>query len=217
MTQESAAHIEFTDNHEDLSTDKGFQFKFYCERCGNGVMSSFKPSVLGVAGGLLEAAGSLFGGVLGRAADSAYDVQRAIGGKQHDAALREAVEECRPRFVQCRRCGNWVCREICFNPRHSLCKECAPVAEQEETALRAEHVRTQVTNDLFEEERVRMSAKAKQASAKCPKCGARSMGKKFCPECGSPQAATPQNCPECGTKLGPAAKFCGDCGAKVVE
>jgi hypothetical protein len=38
--------VEFTDNYEDLSTDKGYQFKFYCEHCGNGYMSSFKPSML---------------------------------------------------------------------------------------------------------------------------------------------------------------------------
>jgi len=34
--------IEFTDNYQDLSTDKGFQFKFCCERCGNGYMSTHK-------------------------------------------------------------------------------------------------------------------------------------------------------------------------------
>ena len=34
--------IKFTDNYEDLSTDQGFQFKFRCERCGDGFMSSFQ-------------------------------------------------------------------------------------------------------------------------------------------------------------------------------
>ena len=38
------ATIEFTGNYEDLSTDKGYQFKFFCEKCGNGYMSSFRPS-----------------------------------------------------------------------------------------------------------------------------------------------------------------------------
>jgi hypothetical protein len=30
------AAIEFTNNHQDLSTDEGFQLKLFCERCGDG-------------------------------------------------------------------------------------------------------------------------------------------------------------------------------------
>jgi len=30
--------IEFTDNHEDLSTDQGFPLELHCERCGEGFM-----------------------------------------------------------------------------------------------------------------------------------------------------------------------------------
>ncbi len=207
--------IEFTDNYEDLSTDKGYQFKFYCEHCGNGYMSSFKPSVLGMASGLLNAASSFFGGVLGRAADSAYEVQRTIGGKAHDDAVREAVEEIRPKFVQCRRCGQWVCRDVCFNPTANMCKNCAPIAEQEETALRSTHVRDQVTNDLFLEENERMSAKAKQVTAKCAQCGEPTLGQKFCPGCGAPTSESARFCPQCGKKAAPNAKFCGDCGGKL--
>ncbi len=36
------ARIEFADNHEDLSTETGHQFKFFCESCGNGYMSEFE-------------------------------------------------------------------------------------------------------------------------------------------------------------------------------
>jgi hypothetical protein len=57
--------IRFTQNYQDLSTDRGYQFKFFCDRCGNGVLSGFQTSVVGTAGGLLRAAGNLFGGVLG--------------------------------------------------------------------------------------------------------------------------------------------------------
>src|SRR6185436_3052587 len=42
-------NIEFTGNYQDLSTDRGYQFKFYCEKCGNGYMSTFKSSKLGLA------------------------------------------------------------------------------------------------------------------------------------------------------------------------
>src|ERR671939_1063430 len=77
--------IPFTGNYEDLSTDRGYQFKFYCERCHNGYMSSFKASTIGMLGSAARAAGSLFGGVFGRVADSSYEVQRAIGGGAHDS------------------------------------------------------------------------------------------------------------------------------------
>ncbi|HKV13123.1 MAG TPA: zinc ribbon domain-containing protein, partial [Thermoanaerobaculia bacterium] len=72
--------IEFTDNYEDLSTDKGYQFKFYCERCGNGYLSTFKSSKLGMAASAAEVAGNLLGGIFGRAASSAYEIRRAVAG-----------------------------------------------------------------------------------------------------------------------------------------
>ncbi len=209
--------IEFTQNHEDLSTDQGFQFKFYCERCGDGFLSTFQTNTLGVAGGLLRGAGSLLGGIFGQAGNSAYEIQRAIGGPQHDAALRTAVEEIRPLFQKCRRCGNWMCEATCWNRTAKMCKQCAPVAEEEDTSVRAEHVRTQVTNDLFEEENRRLSAKAKEAAAKCPECGTPTLGKKFCPGCGAKVAVASASafCPNCGAKTSPGARFCGDCGGSL--
>ena len=55
--------IQFTRNHSDHSTDKGYQFKFFCEKCGSGYMSSFKPSAIGMASSALQAAGNIFGGL----------------------------------------------------------------------------------------------------------------------------------------------------------
>ncbi len=205
--------IEFTDNYEDLSTDKGFQFKFRCECCGNGYMSSYQVRALGVAGSALDVAGKFFGGMFGTAASSAYQIQQAVGGKAHDEALRAAVAELRPKFVQCRRCGNWMCREVCFNQVANMCKRCAPVAEQEETALRARHVQTEVSNDLAAEEEARLEAKKAKVQAKCRHCGAPTFDKKFCPECGKPTTESTANCPQCGAKAAPGAKFCGECGA----
>ena len=140
-----------------------------------------------------------------------------MGGPAHDAAFRRAVEEIRPLFRKCRRCGNWMCREVCWNEAKGMCKQCAPVGEEEETAIRAEHVRTQVGNDLFLEENQRMSAKGKEVAAKCADCGAPTLGKKFCPGCGKQLAAAESFCPGCGVRLVPGAKFCGDCGAKLVD
>jgi hypothetical protein len=206
--------IEFTQNHQDLSTDVGFQFKFFCERCGDGFMSTFDRNMLGTAGGLLRSASGLLGGMFGRAADSAYEIQRAVGGVAHDAALTAAVEEIKPLFRKCRRCGNWLCEKTCWNSPAGMCKSCAPVAEEEETALRAASISTQVSNDVGVEEEARIAAKTKAVQAPCSKCGAATLGQKFCPECGTKIVAA-RFCEGCGAKLAPGAKFCGDCGAKV--
>lgn len=209
------ATIEFTDNHEDLSTDRGFQFKFHCERCGDGFMSTYRANAVGLAGSILRTVGSIFGGMAGTVGDNSYEIQQAVGGPAHDAAFRDAVEEIKPLFKKCRRCGNWQCGASCWNEGASMCKRCAPVAEEEEAALRAEHVRTQVENDLFLEENARLSAKAKQVEANCPTCGEETLGKKFCPGCGARVVLAPANCSGCGAKWTPGAKFCGECGARA--
>lgn len=36
--------IKFVRNYNDLSTDSGFQFEFFCDRCGTGYRSEFKAS-----------------------------------------------------------------------------------------------------------------------------------------------------------------------------
>jgi hypothetical protein len=209
--------IEFTQNYQDLSTDQGFQFKFFCERCGDGFMSTFETNALGMAGSLLRGAGDLMGGLFGRAGDSAYEIQRAVGGPQHDAALHKAVEEIRPLFKKCRRCGNWLCEATCWNRTASMCKQCAPVGEEEETAARAAHVQEQISNDLAQEESQRVTQKEKEAAATCADCGTPTLGRKFCPGCGKKVAAAAAAafCPSCGAKAAPGARFCGECGGKL--
>ncbi|MEO8878327.1 MAG: zinc ribbon domain-containing protein [Polyangiaceae bacterium] len=118
--------IAFTKNHQDLSTDRGYQFNFYCDKCGNGYMTSFQASVIGTAGSVLRAAGSIFGGVVSSAGNGAYEMQRAVGGPAHDSAFKAAVDECKGHFCQCRNCGSWVCPEVCFNAQAGQCKTCAP-------------------------------------------------------------------------------------------
>src|SRR5215467_5346801 len=103
------ALIQFTANFDDLSTDRGFQFRFRCDKCGNGYQSRFQPFTAGIVSDVLRTAGNIFGGVLGGAGQGAYEVQRAIGGKAHDEAFAIAVEEAKPHFHQCTRCGKWVC------------------------------------------------------------------------------------------------------------
>jgi hypothetical protein len=210
-----ATHIPFTDNYDDLSTDRGFQFRFNCERCGNGYMSSFQANVTGMAGDALRAASNIFGGFLGRAADSTYDIQRMVGGPQHDKALRTAVEEIAPLFVQCKRCGQWVCREVCWNESRGQCVNCAPHMDEELKAIESEAtihaVREKAMQaDLAANVRVQSAA----VPTTCPQCGAETPpGQKFCGECGTNVLAIPK-CPQCGAQGERGQKFCGECGTK---
>lgn len=206
--------IEFTGNYQDLSTDRGFQFKFYCEKCGNGYLSSYQASKLGMAAAAIDVANSLFGGVFGRAAAGAYEVQRAVGGSAHDQALREAVAEIRPRFCQCTRCGNWVCEPVCWNHQAGLCETCAPDLDQERAAAQAEAAREQVHERAREIDWLKKEDVATVRAVSCPSCGAEVGKGKFCPECGTPVAIKPA-CNACGAELAGKPKFCPECGEKV--
>lgn len=207
------AVIEFVQNYDDLSTDQGFQFRFHCDRCGNGYMSSFQANKLGMAGGFLRAAGGLLGGVLNSAGNSAYEIQRAVGGTAHDKALQQAVEEIKPRFIQCRRCGTWVCKEVCWNGEKGLCKECAPILAEELASAQATAARSQVQEKALEVDQTQGVNVSLQTAAQCPQCGAATSGGKFCPDCGAPLAPK-TNCSHCNAKIPAGAKFCPECGAK---
>jgi len=86
--------IEFTRNYSDLSTDQGFQFEFYCDRCGSGFRTRFQPFALGTISNALGAASSLFGGVFGRAADLGERARSATWEKAHDEAFTKAITPC---------------------------------------------------------------------------------------------------------------------------
>ena len=60
--------INFVRNYNDESTERGFQFEFYCDRCGTGYRTSFKASATGVVSEALDVASGLLGGVFGKAA-----------------------------------------------------------------------------------------------------------------------------------------------------
>lgn len=206
--------IEFTGNYDDLSTDRGYQFRFYCGKCRNGYLSSYQASTLGMAKAAIDVASSVFGGIFGRAAAGAYEVQRAVGGSAHDAALREAVAEIRPRFKQCTRCGGWVCEPVCWNHEAGLCESCAPDFAQERAAAQAEAAREQVQQKAREVDWVGQRDVASVKAAACAGCGAEVGDAKFCPECGAPQNQK-KACPACGAEVAARAKFCGDCGGRL--
>lgn len=212
--------IQFVRNYDDRSTDRGFQFEFHCDKCQNGYLSAYEPSTLGVATGLLRAAGDLFGGIFGSAGNSAYEIQRAIGGKAHDDALRRAVEAGKQHFKQCTRCGHWVCPEVCWNSHAGLCDDCAPNEQKELSALKAQAT-AQAIRDRAYDERSRYVTDLdfeKGGMIECQHCGTRmSANVKFCADCGTATAAAQAKakfCTECGSSLEAGAKFCSKCGNK---
>jgi hypothetical protein len=208
------ALIEFVRNHEDLSTDHGYQFKFFCDKCGGGWVSEFQTSVTGMAGGLLRAAGGLFGGVLGRAASSEYEIRRAIGGPAHDAAHKKAVEEAKGRFKKCSRCGKWVCPDTCWNNEKGLCEECAPDLREEAAAAQAQAAKDQIVEKARAADQTGGLDVSRNVSVRCAQCNAQIQGGKFCPECGAP-VSTKSACKKCGAEAKAGAKFCPECGEKT--
>lgn len=213
-----AEKIEFTRNYSDQSTNQGFQFEFYCDRCGTGYRTPFKASLTGKMTNVLDAAGSIFGGIVGRAADIGERVRSASWEKAHDEAFVEAMEKLKPDFAQCPRCSSWVCRKSCWNTRRGLCKQCAPDLGVEMSAAQASHSVEEVWAHA------RMSQEDKKLSqenwdetirATCQECETPlAENAKFCPECGA-KLKKAGNCKKCGAKLTDKAKFCYECGAKV--
>jgi hypothetical protein len=203
---------EFTRNFTDHSNDLGFQFEFHCDKCGNGVRSSFVTNKAGVAAGLMGAASSLFGGFLGSAANASRQMKDMLRGPAWDEAFAKAAAECRPRFKQCNRCGAWVCPEICFNHERGLCQGCAPDLEKEAAAAQAQAAVSQVNEKIAKIDQTGGFDPNARRTAACPHCGAPAGAGKFCAECGQ-SLASDAPCAKCGAMVAAMAKFCPECGA----
>jgi len=207
----------FTRNYSDHSNDTGFQFEFHCDKCGNGYRSSFKANKLGLAESVLKAAGSFFGGGLGSLASATGGMKDALRGGAWDTAFQEAINEIRPKFHQCTRCGNWVCPEVCWNKKRSLCESCAPDLQEEAGAIQAQVGIEQLREKARSSDQTAgVDVKSFQAAA-CPHCNATlEANAKFCAECGKATAGgAKQFCSECGAQRAAGAKFCAGCGAKA--
>ncbi len=211
--------LEFTRNYSDLSTDQGFQFEFFCDRCGSGFRTEFQASGIGMISGALDTASSLFGGIFGQASDVSERVRSASWERAHDAAFAKALKEIKPEFIQCPRCSSWVCRKSCWNNERGLCKECAPDLGVEMAAAQSSRTVEEIWahSKMAEEDRemLKESSWREGVKASCPECHAPlPKNLKFCPECGAKIKAQ-EFCTECGAKIIPGAKFCPECGAKI--
>lgn len=217
----------FTRNYEDLSTDAGFQFEYYCDCCGNGFKSTFVESKTYNKGKASEqlgrgasAIGSFLGGRLG---DLGWAVER--GGdllrdrlsdqspqwrKEQEAAFDQAQAEVRPHFRKCPACQKWVCPD-CWNEEEGLCVECAP--RQSAYVAQARSKAMQRNIDEAAESATVWSGKIESRTTICPKCGQPAGSGKFCGSCGAPLGL--QKCHNCGADVALGLKFCPECGSPM--
>lgn len=217
----------FTRNHNDLSTEAGFQFEFYCDCCNNGVKSTFEASsTYGKKkkterfGGIASGLGSLLGG---RAGDLGWALERGsnIAGnrfegespqwrKEHEAAFDRAQEEVRPQFRRCPACNKWVCAD-CWNEDEGLCTDCAPREASYVAKARNEAMRRNI--DEAAEQATVWQGKIETRTTVCPNCGKPAGTGKFCNYCGTPLGTN--RCPNCGAEVAQGLKFCGECGSPM--
>ncbi len=176
------AIIQFVRQSQDLSTDSGFQFEFYCDRCGTGYQTRFEPSAAGTLNDVLDAAGNLFGGILSTAASLGERARSATWQKARDEAFARAVAEIKPLFKQCRDCGYWV-DEICWHAKRGQCVQCAEAEEDEaeQSYVTCPSCEADVAPGKFCSE----CGKRLKLERKCGSCGVKGSGK-FCAECGEP-------------------------------
>ena len=218
--------ISFTSNHQDKSTEHGYQFEFFCDGCGNGFTSHFQENKIGMAGGFMRAASNIFG-VGHELAEGANELRDSMRGKSRDTALREAVDEAKKVFKQCTRCGKWVCPEVCWNAKASQCIKCAPNLAKEFDAAVAAGQKEQIWRQARDSSLIGRTmggfdlaaptnpatGPAAVSGAAC-ECGAQNQSGKFCQECGKP-LSTKKFCTGCGAEAAAGAKFCAGCGGKL--
>jgi rRNA maturation endonuclease Nob1 len=217
--EDAMGELKFSDNYNDLckqsGVNAGFQFEFFCERCNDTWRSEFVPFRSGQASGWLGKAGGLLGGVLGGAGEALEGLAESGWGKARDAAFSAAIQSARDHFHRCTRCFQYVC-DTCWNEEKGLCLNCAPSAEVEIEAARAQ-------GEVYaagEKAALEGIQRGKQMDVKrdrqlvCPQCGAETKGAKFCPECGA-KLAVHIRCPGCSREISPGTKFCPECGKKL--
>ena len=212
--------IAFTRNYNDHSNDTGYQFEFHCDKCGNGYRSTFQASALGVGSKIAKGLGSLFGGgSLWNAGQAGEYMKDGLRGGAWDTAFKHAIEEIKPKFHQCTRCGSWVCPEVCWNEGRQLCEGCAPDLAEEAAHHQAQIASQQIYEKMAAVDQVGGIDPTAQMTSACPGCHARlAPGAKFCAGCGKPVTAMAAAgsakafCIGCGSQLPPGSKFCSSCG-----
>jgi hypothetical protein len=219
--------LDHPKNVDDLSADKGFQWKFHCDICGSGYDTTFIPSKsqasvrrLGFLSSGLSAIGSatssfttgsgLYGAGQAASAAGQFKGMSAQWHVEHDKAFQQAVNEAQGHFKKCPKCKSYVCADD-WNDEAGLCTTDAPSLAAETQATKAqvrvaqmqEHVKSQTLYDGDTSDRATL----------CPTCGKPSGSGKFCQNCGATLGY--KECAKCHHQNPPTVSFCGECGTKL--
>ena len=215
----------FTRNHEDNSSESGFQFTFYCDICHDGYKTRFIESktykqtgLFGMFGRAISTGSALvgqyrIGNAIERSVDILNDRKQGMSPewrKEWEEAFELAQNEAKQHFCRCSRCKKYVC-ESDWNEQDNLCVECAPRENVELTAIRAERMVSEMREKAETANVFKGDIERRQTV--CPECGKPAGEGKFCNNCGASIALA--KCPSCGNKVSLGTKFCGECGTKL--
>ncbi|MCL2849702.1 MAG: zinc ribbon domain-containing protein [Micrococcales bacterium] len=219
----------FTRNHNDNSTEAGFQFTFYCDVCNDGFRSSFIESQTYGKGkllrGLSQGAGVLGGLVGGRGYNVGNSASQAGGilserfenrspewQKEHEAAFGRAQNEVMQHFHRDPSCNQYVCHS-CWNEDQGLCTKCAPRQEVYVAKARAEAMRRNI--DAAGADATVWQGSIESKTTVCPSCGKPAGDGSFCNNCG--QSMARPECPRCGAQNAASTRFCNNCGLNLAD
>ena len=217
----------FTRNYNDLSSEAGFQFEFFCDCCGNGVKSTFVPSttygkhektqkvgrLASSIGGFLGGAANEFGWAVDRAGENIrgnWGADTPEYRKEYEAAFDSAQEEVMGLFHKCPSCNKWVCDD-CWNEEEGLCTDCAPREAGYVAKARNEAMRRNIDSEA--ETAQVWQGKLEKKTTICPACGKPAGDGRFCNNCGAPLSTI--RCPNCGAQVALGVKFCSECGSPI--
>ncbi len=225
----STALLDHPKNVDDLSDDKGFQWKFHCDICGSGYDSGFIASKsaassrrfgflssgLSALGSAASSAGGSLSSGLGGASQAAGGASQFRGmsadwHKEHDNAFAQAVNEAKIHFKICPKCKLYVCPDD-WNNEAGLCTTDSPSLAAEMQAAKAQARIEQMQTAVKAQSQY--DGDSTDRATICPACGKPSGAGKFCNNCGAPLGF--RVCPKCQHQNPSTVSFCGECGAKL--
>lgn len=206
-------HIPFSNNYKDHSTDTGFRFEFFCEKCHDGYMTEFQRYAIGTINNLVSIGESLFGGIFHQARSVTGRVHSSAWENAKDNAFLEAVKEGEKHFFRCSRCGNYFCKS-CWNPDKGLCINCSPFLHQEIESAKSHEAVRQAREHVGKINYVTEEDILEDRQVTCPFCKSPTGNSKFCPECGK-KTGMKNLCPGCKREISMSVKFCPECGTRI--